>query len=148
MSQFEFRLQSLLKLRLAERQQRRAELAEAHRAQALLTARREAIRQEIGDMRKRSLAAAAPGRIRMERLVAAQRYHLVLREKLEALSQQQSRLDAEIERRRVTLVEADRQVRVLEKLRDRHLEAHRTGELRREVKTLDEVALNQRRESA
>ena len=50
---------------------------------------------------------------------------------------------AEIERRRQALVEADREVRVLEKLRQRQAEQHRRDEDLREVKRLDEVASQQ-----
>jgi flagellar FliJ protein len=148
MSQFEFRLESLLKLRQADRQQRRAELAETQRAHELLVGQMDRISLEAGEMRKRSLAAASPGRVEVDRLISAQRYQQVLRGNLKELSQQKSQLVSEIEKRRIALVEADRQVRVLEKLRDRHLEAHQTDELRREVKTLDEVALNRHRRPA
>jgi flagellar export protein FliJ len=47
---------------------------------------------------------------------------------------------AEIERRREVLVEADRDVRVLEKLREKQTERHRYEENRREIRQLDEVA--------
>jgi flagellar export protein FliJ len=40
----------------------------------------------------------------------------------------------------VALIEADREVRVLEKLRERQLEQHRESESRREVRQIDEVA--------
>ena len=134
-----------MKLREADRQQRRAELAEVYRADEILARQMDAIRLEINEMRIRSLAASSPGRVDVDRLIAAQRYEQVLRAKSVGCSQQQSRLAAEIEKRRLALVEADRRVRILEKLRERHAETHRTGELQREVKTLDEVALNNRR---
>lgn len=129
-----------MKLRKADRQQRRAELAEAYRADELLAKQVDLVILEINEIRKRSLAAASPGRVDVDRLIATQRYEQVLRAKSQGFARQQSRITAEIEKRRLALVEADRQVRVLEKLRDRQLETHRTDELRREVKTLDEVA--------
>ena len=46
----------------------------------------------------------------------------------------------EIERRRQTLVQANRDVRVLEKLREKQAGRHRQEEDRRETKVLDEVA--------
>ncbi|MDP6467787.1 MAG: flagellar FliJ family protein [Pirellulaceae bacterium] len=145
MSQFKFRLETLMKLRQADRQQRRAELAETYRADGILARQADLVTLEISEMRKRCLAAASPGRVDVDRLVAIQRFEQVLRAKARVLTQRKSRLIEEIEKRRLALVEADRQVRVLEKLRDRQLETHRTDELRREVKTLDEVALSHRR---
>jgi flagellar export protein FliJ len=50
-------------------------------------------------------------------------------------------VQAEVERRRLALVEADRQIRVLEKLREKQEEAYRTDELRREQQMLDEQAI-------
>lgn len=135
-----------MKLRLAACQQRRAELAEAYRADELLARQADLIALEISEIRKRSLAAAAPGRIDVDRLIAAQRYEQVLRARSKALTEQTVRVTAEIEQRRLALVEADRQVRVLEKLRDRQLKTYQADELRREVKTLDEVALTTRQD--
>ena len=46
----------------------------------------------------------------------------------------------EIERRGEALVDANRQVRVLETLRQKQLDRHRQGENRQEIKQLDETA--------
>ncbi len=145
MSQFKFRLESLVKIRQEDRQQRRFELAEAYQADGILAKQADLVTLEITDMRKRCLAAASPGHVDVDRLVAIQRFEQFLRAKAEGLTQRKSRLSEEIEKRRLALVEADRQLRVLEKLRERQLEAHRKGELRREFKTLDEVAISHRR---
>ena len=134
-----------MKLRKEDRQQRRAELAEAHRADGILARRADLVTLEIKEMRKRCLAAASPGRVDVDRLIAIQRFEQVLQAKAEGLTQRKSRLIEEIEKRRLAVVEADRLVRVLENLRDRQLETHQTDELRREVKMLDEVALSRRR---
>jgi len=145
MSQFKFRLDSLMKLRQSVRQQRREELAEAYRADEILAKQTDLVTLEIREMRKRTLAAASPGFVDVDRLMATQRYEQVLRAKALAFVQQKERLNAEIEKRRLALVEADRQVRILEKLRDRRLDDHRTEELRREVKTVDEVVSHRQR---
>ena len=133
-----------MKLRLADRQQRRAELAEAYRADEILARQLDLLTLEIDQTRKRSLAAAAPGHVDVDRLIAAQRYEHVLRARSEGLTRQGTRLSEEIEKRRAALVEADRQVRILEKLRDRQMEADRVDGIRREAKELDEVAHNRR----
>ena len=44
------------------------------------------------------------------------------------------------ERRRATLVEADREVRVLDKLEERQRAQHQVAAMRAETKLLDEVA--------
>ena len=52
-------------------------------------------------------------------------------------------MQGEIERRRLVLAEANREVRVLEILRDKQAAQHRQEEERREMKRLDEVAQQQ-----
>ncbi len=56
------------------------------------------------------------------------------------LDGQRETLATEIEHRRLALVEANREVRVLEKLREKQVTRHRRDENRRETKVLDEVA--------
>jgi len=51
-------------------------------------------------------------------------------------------LEQEIERRREAVVDADRQVRVLDKLRERREREHRYAAERAESKRLDEVGAN------
>ena len=61
--------------------------------------------------------------------------------KRRSLQRQRQALAAEIDRRRQALLEADRDVRTLEKLRENQLQAHRQEEERQEGKRLDEAAL-------
>ena len=74
-------------------------------------------------------------------LIASHRYELVLKAQAQQLAGQIEQVRAEVARRRQILVEADRQVRVLDKLRERQQAAHNLREERREQKLLDERAL-------
>ena len=80
----------------------------------------------------------------MNRLLEAQRYEVVLKAREVELARQKELLAVETERRRQAAVEADREVRVLEKLKERHHSQHRRDEQRKEMKQLDEAALNRR----
>ena len=73
-------------------------------------------------------------------LLEAQRYQLMLEAQQRTLADQAARLDAEVENRRQAVVEADRQVRVLDKLRERRAAEHRAAAERAESKRLDDVA--------
>ena len=85
--------------------------------------------------------AAATGRhFDINVLVEAQQYDLVLRAQQQELARQQSLLAIETERRRLAAVEAEREVRVLELLDERHRREHQRDEARLEAKQLDEVA--------
>ena len=80
----------------------------------------------------------------MNRLLEAQRYEVVLKAREVELARQKELLAVETERRRQAVVEADREVRVLEMLEERHHSQHRRDEQRKEMKQLDEAALNRR----
>jgi flagellar FliJ protein len=140
MSRFKFRLQTLLRLRDAVRDERRAELAQAYQADEILQGRRRQIEDELARLRDLSRAAALPGAVDVDRLLDARRYELVLRSQQQVAEQQQRALGVEIDRRRQVLVEANREVRVLETLRDKQQDRHRQEEARQETKRLDEAA--------
>jgi flagellar FliJ protein len=74
-------------------------------------------------------------------LLASHRYELVLKSRAMQLAEQIVQVQGEVERRRLALVEADRQVRVLEKLRERRRVEHAAGEARLEQRQLDEQAI-------
>jgi flagellar FliJ protein len=140
MAKFHFRLTTLLRLRKAERDERRLELSEALRAADILQGQWELVRAEWEWLKGHCRKAAGPGVVDVDRLLEAQRYELTLRSRQQRLTEQRARLDEEIERRRTALTAADREVKMLEKLRDHQAARHRGEEERRAIKQLDEVA--------
>jgi flagellar protein FliJ len=143
MSKFKFRLATLLRLHEATRDERRGALAEAYRVDDVLQNRMERTRDELRRVQSQCRSAVAPGEVDVDRLVEAQRYEMTLRAEQAQLGRQRKTVAEEIERRRQALLEADREVRVLEKLRDKQAEHHRLEDQRREAKRLDEVAQQQ-----
>jgi flagellar protein FliJ len=137
---FRFRLQTLLRLRMAERDQRRADLAKAIRAEQMLRDQQQQLANERDDLTGRGRRLKAPGSADVDALLQTHRYELVLTAKARQLTTQIEQITVESERRRLALVEADRQVHVLEKLRDRQALAERQSQERLEHKELDEVA--------
>jgi flagellar export protein FliJ len=140
MAKFTFRMATLLRLREAARDQRRAELAQAYRADELLQEQQQHAAREFEGLRDLQRRTAGPGRVNVDWLIESQRYELALRAQQRQLQRQRDALAGEIERRRLALVEANREVRSLELLRERQLEAHRHEESRRDIKRLDEIA--------
>jgi flagellar protein FliJ len=142
MAKYEFRLNTLRKVREARRTQQRTALAEAFRAEQILAANRDELAtEEAGLLDLRRLATA--GRyLDVNRVLEAQRYELLLRIRGQELARQALLLAAETERRRQALVEADRSVRVLELLDERHRAEHNRRMRRVETKQLDEAAVN------
>ncbi len=92
-------------------------------------------------MAKRGRKLKAPGAGNVDALLQTHRYEIVLTARLRQLAAQFAEVAAEVERRRLALVEADRQVRVLEKLRERQAAAYQKQEEQREAKQFDELAI-------
>lgn len=139
MTPFRYRLATLLKLRENLRDERRVELARATDAQEILLGTRRQLIEEAA--RIDQLQRSASGPLDVDELLAATRYRF-------SLSVQQKDLDAklhtvseEVERRRQALLEADRDVKSLEKLREIQSARHDQENARRETAALDEVAL-------
>jgi flagellar export protein FliJ len=140
MTRFTFRLATLLRLRESDRDQRRAELAQAYHADDILRQQHEELERERLGLVAGSREAAGPGTVDVDRLIQTQRYELLLRSHQQQLGRQREAVAAEIGRRRETLVRANREVRILENLREKQVQRHYEEEGRREVKRLDEVA--------
>jgi flagellar export protein FliJ len=137
LARFEFRLKSLLAIRGAERDRRRMELAGAVEARQRLLARCESLERELEGVRARSPAA---GPCDLGRLQAAEEFASATRAQLAELYEQDRRLARDVERRREAIVDADREVRVLERLRQRQLDRFSQHQARLEQKYLDEIA--------
>jgi flagellar export protein FliJ len=140
MSKFRFRLATLLRIQEAARDQRRSELAEAFRAEQTLRERMSGLQQQYDELKQRYRQAGASGQVDIDRLIDVQRYELVLSAEQQLLRQHEAALAQEIERRRQALVAADREVRVLEKLRQQQHERHQVDQQRQDARKMDEVA--------
>ena len=139
MSNFRFRLAAVLKVREAERQQRRVELAQAYEADRVLQQQLDSLASDLALAKQQSRRLAAPGQVDVDKLLEMQRYNLHVLAQTKAVRSQQSNVREEIERRRRLLVEADRQVRTLENLRDKQYAAFQIEQLKVEQKAMDEA---------
>ena len=138
MKRFEFRLATLLRLREAERDECRTRLASAMGVEAELHTQMQQLQAKISAARRDYTADV--GHVDVDRLLAAQRYEIVLEMDRRRLAEQQVVVAAEIETCRTALVEADRAVRVLERLRETQRERWRAEAEKQEHKLLDEIA--------
>jgi flagellar FliJ protein len=140
MAKYKFRLETLQKVREANRDTQRASLAEAFRAEQVLAESRAQLVTEERELRELQRSATGGKYLDVNRLLEAQRYELLLKAQSQELAKQAILLAAETERRRQTLVEADREVRVLELLDEKHRQTHTRNAQRAETKRLDDVA--------
>ena len=135
---FAFRLKSVLVVRQRERGQRRSELAEAVRAEALLGERRRRLELQRSDTG--SPVAQTGGELNLSHLQAADQFRRVLRRELKSLTDELQRAQAEVDERRQAVVAADQQVRALEKLHERQRAEFDRQHATRRQRELDEAA--------
>jgi len=143
MSKFRFRLATLRKLREIRRDELRTKLAEASRATQMLDEQIMAVGSELTNLLNEQRAAIA-GSADVNVLLETQRYQAILRAQQSTMRDQAGILEAEVERRRLAVVEADKEVRLLEKLNERQRNEHQKQLQRAEVKELDEIASSRR----
>jgi flagellar FliJ protein len=141
MANYKFRLATLQRVRQARRDRERAALAEAYHAEQVLVERRQQLAAEQAELRNLQRSAVAERCLDVNRLLEAQRYELVLKAREMEIGRQMATIAVETERRRQVLVEADRDVRVLELLDERQLREHQRRQQRVEAKQLDEAAI-------
>ena len=118
MPKFRFRLQTLQRLREMNRDELRVRLAEAFQAEQILTQQRDAVAAEAAALAATRRQLMTDGSMDVTRLLESQRYQLLLEAQSRTLAEQATRLAEEVDVRRQAVVEADRQVRVLDKLRE------------------------------
>ncbi len=140
MSRFKFRLESILNLRKSERDRAHAELEKANEAVKVVEERLAAVKNEVAQMRAHRRKDAAPGNVDPDRILQSQRYELFMETASLQFIQQIEQLSLAVIERRNRLMEADRAVRILEKLRDKQLAGHEQELLRIEARDFDEIA--------
>jgi flagellar FliJ protein len=138
MAKFTFRLETLLKLRMAERDQRRIALAETLTLVERVVRRIDALDKELRAVAKAQ--AVRPGVVDVDRLMSADRYAVALRQDRAECEQEQLALEAEVAARRAALVAADQEARALEKLREKQHAQFEAEAERRQQRELDEIA--------
>lgn len=133
-------MQTLRRLREIRRDEQRSRLAMAYEAERILAQQRADVAAEQLAVSEAQRVMMQGGAVDVNQLLAAQRYRLSLEAQAKTLAEQAQRVADEVERRRQAVVEADREVRILDKLEERQRQAHQLSTSRAEAKLLDEVA--------
>jgi flagellar export protein FliJ len=134
-----FRLVSVLQLRRNRQEERQSELAQAVQAAQILQNQKSEIDQQLHDI-EQQLRSAASHHLNVDHLMAIRRHQSNTRALRRQLEEQEHVVEQEIERRQNRLVEANREVRVIETLEQQHIDAQRERSLKREQDDLDEFA--------
>ena len=138
MTKFAFPLKTVERVREVARDERRGQLADALRVDGELARQQQELTGELDALRERQRTPL--GAVDVDKLLEQQRYELLLRAQMSNLIEQRMHVNKEIEQRRQMLVEADREVKVVAKLRSQQFERWRLEQARAEQRMLDEVA--------
>ena len=141
MAKFRFRLETYLRLKMAARDQCRADLAEVLRAEDQLRQHQVDIEREMEEHNTYVRSVSQKGTLNVDLIAASQSEFVFLKalrqEKLNLMQQ----LQPHIQQRRQALIDADHEVRTLERLKEQKHEQHQQWELALEAKQMDEIAL-------
>ncbi len=136
---FQFRLQSILRLRERDRDQAAQALEQAVRAKQILLERIDEIEKErLQLVEQRS--AASVGQVDIQHILTSQRYEVSLVETVRGIELNIGKIETAIAERRAKLVLCEQGVKVLEKLRDSQREAWNQEQASRSQSRLDEWA--------
>lgn len=138
MTRFRFRLDTLVKIREKTRDAAAASVGEVRAAQQVIEQQIADVAQQQQDL-MRERASQSSGAIQVERLLSMQRYQLQLEGQRNYLLQQRQALQVEHDKRLQVLIEAEKELKVLEKLREQKLQQWTEHQLSIEQKMLDEL---------
>lgn len=135
----DFRFKSLLDLRRKQRDEAGAALGQANEAIAKVNGQIEKIKRERTSLRETE-DINRQGDISVDALLAHGRYDLQLQADIGSLESTVAELTAELDRRRIKLVEAETEVKRFEKLKEIDEAEFRALESKREHAESDEVS--------
>jgi len=137
---FKFRLQPLQKIRENVRRERQTELAKALAAEAVVREKIESIVQDITKVATELRTGGEEGRINVDFLIGLRRHEAWLLAQKQDAEQKLEQVLAEVERRRLAVVEADKEVKILEKLHEKQKDKYDAELFSKEIVTFDEIA--------
>jgi flagellar export protein FliJ len=139
MRAFKFRLQAVSKLRTQVRDKAAEALGAVLESIRIVREQISHLDREIQEA-KRLRHAASSGAIRVDRLLTVQRHQFMLESQRDQIQAHLELLQQEEERRRYTLLEAEKELRVLEKLEEKQYKQWEMDQLAADQKQIDEWA--------
>ncbi|MDR0521464.1 MAG: flagellar export protein FliJ [Planctomycetaceae bacterium] len=144
---FKFRLEPLITIRENVRKERQAELVKAYEARQKIENEQQGIEQAITENIEEARNQMLPGKaVNIEHLLYFRRHEMFLRAKQNELAKMAQMIDEEIERRRLAVIEADKECKSTEKLKESQFKKYTEEERKTENKQMDEIAGSRKKE--
>ena len=142
---FKFRLEPLITIRDNVLKERQAELAKAYEARRILEEALKTVEKQLAEGIETARSLTQEGQtVNVEFLLGIRRQEMFLLANQEDLIKKMKMVDEEIEQRRAAVVEANKELKTVEKLKEKQHEKYREEENKKETKELDEIAENRR----
>ena len=142
---FKFRLEPLIRIRENALQECQAELAKAYDARSILVNHLLAVEKEIEEGTSTARSLMQPGQtVNVEQLLGFRRQEMFLRANQNDLQQKIKGVDEVIELRRAAVIAANKELKTIEKLKEKRYERYLEEEKREETKAMDEIVGNRR----
>jgi len=143
---FKFRLEPLIKIRGNELKECQAELAKAYEAQRKVEEYLRGIERELEEGATAARSLMQPGQaVNVDYLLGFRRQEMFLRANQNAAMEHLQKIGVEIERCRTAVVEANKELKIVEKLKEKRYEQYLEKEKKAETKIMDEIAGNRRK---
>ncbi|GHT30717.1 hypothetical protein FACS1894214_1120 [Planctomycetales bacterium] len=138
---FQFKLEPLITIRDNELKEKQAELAKAYEARRIVEDMGKKVEAEIAEnIEAGREMITGGGVIQPDYLLGLRRQEMFLLAQRKDIQDKMQMLDEEIERRRDAVIEANKSLKTVERLKDRRYEKYQLEERRKETISMDEVA--------
>ena len=142
MKKFKFRLQRVLDTKEDFERQRQRELGEAQQGLMIAEEKLDTLNREAEEQDERQRILIS-GRAKVAELMVNNRWRVELRKRIALQSKEVKRCERLVEERRLILLEATKERKVLEKLKEKQREQHRKEYFGEQQRILDEIGSRQ-----
>ena len=143
---FTFRLEPLITLRDNELKECQAELAKAYHARRIVEETRLKFEKDLEESLQSAREMLESGTIDVTFLLTLQDHKTYRTAQLAKIAEDIKKIDEEVERRLALVVSANKELKIVEKLKEKRYEKYLEEENKAEMKFMDEIAGNKRLE--
>ena len=137
---FKFRLEPLITIRDNKLKERQRELAKAYEARRIVVEAQQKIEQELEEGQQSVREMSQSETIDVNFLLAFQRHKAYRLLQLEKIQGDLKQIDEEIARRRAAMIDANKDLKIVEKLKEKRYDKYLEEENNAETKVMDEIS--------
>ena len=140
---FKFRLEPLITIRDNVLKEKQGELAKAYEARRIAVEKLEEIQRDLAGTTEAGREMMQSGRaISVDYLLGLRRHEAYLNAQRDLVQKHIILIDEEIEKRRDAVMEANKELKIVEKLKEKQRERYLAEQARKKTVMMDEVATN------